>query len=66
MPYVLVHLDPLLRSPTQPIKQNMTHKQNSQNVQDINPNINFDFKENSPFQEGTMSETFQRPHKSFF
>ena len=29
--------------------------------QDINPNINFDFEENSPFQEGVMSETFQRP-----
>ena len=44
----------------------MTHDQNSQNVQDINPNINFDFKENSPFQEGVMSETFQRLIISFF
>ena len=44
----------------------MTHKQNSQNVQDINPHINFYFKENSPFQAGIMSETFQRPDKSFF
>ena len=25
-----------------------------------------DFKENSPFQEGAMSENFQRPDKSFF
>ena len=25
-----------------------------------------DFEENSPFQEGIMSETFQRPDKSFF
>ena len=31
-----------------------------------NPNINLDFEENSPFQEGIMSETFQRPDKSFF
>ena len=44
----------------------MTHDQSSQNVQDINPNINFDFEENSPFQEGVMSEMFQRPDKSFF
>ena len=44
----------------------MTHGQSSQNVQDINPNINFDFKENSPFQEGIMLEMFQRPDKSFF
>ena len=33
---------------------------------DINPNINFDFEENSPFQEGVMSKTFQRLDKSFF
>ena len=52
------HLDLLLRNPKQqPIKQN---------IQEVNPNINFDFKENSPFQEGVMSETFQRPNKSFF
>ena len=44
----------------------MTHDLSSQNVQDINPNINFDFKENSAFQEGIMSEMFQRLHKSFF
>ena len=36
----------------------MTHDQSLQNVQDINPNINFDFEENSPFQEGVMSEMF--------
>ena len=39
---------------------------NSHNVQDINPDINFDFEENSPFQEGIMSETFKRLDKSFF
>ena len=39
-----------------------------QNTQEINPNpnINFDFEENSPFQEGIMSEMFQRLDKSFF
>ena len=66
MPDIPFHPDPLLRPPKQPIKQNMTHDQNSQKVQDINPNISFDFEENSPFQEGIMSETFQRPDKSFF
>ena len=65
IPDVPFHLDPLL-SPKQPIKQNITHKQNSQNVEDIGPNINIDFEENSPFQEGIMSETFQRLDKSFF
>ena len=44
----------------------MTHDQSSQNVQNINSDINFDFEENSPFQEGIISETFQRLDKSFF
>ena len=66
MPDVPFHLDPLLRPPKQPTKQNIPCNHNSQNVQDIRSNINFDFQENSPFQEGIMSETFQRPDKSFF
>ena len=66
MPDAPFHPDLLLRPPIKPIKQNMTHDQNSQSVQDISPNINFDFKENSPFQEGVMSETYQRPDKTFF
>ena len=39
--------------------------QSSTNIENINPNINFDFEENSPFQEGIMYKTFQRPDKSF-
>ena len=35
-------------------------------MNNIGPNINFDFEENSPFQEGVMSETFQKLDKSFF
>ena len=56
MPDVPFQLDPLLKPPKQ------------QNTQEINhsPNINFDFEENSPFQEGVMSDTFQRLDKSFF
>ena len=44
----------------------MTHVQSSQNsnVKDISPN--FEFEENSPFQECAMSETFQRLDKYFF
>ena len=40
--------------------------QSSTNIGDINPNINFDFEENSPFQEGIMSKTFQRSEKNIF
>ena len=58
MPDVPFHRDPLLKNPKiQPIKQN---------IQEINSKINFDFEEISPFQEGVMSETFQRLDKSFF
>ena len=60
MPDVPFRLDPLLRnSKQQPTKQN---------IQEINPNpnINFDFEENSPYQEGIILETLQRPDKSFF
>ena len=62
IPDVPFHLDLLLR-PRHPFKQNLTPEQNEQN---INPNINFYFKENSPFQEGVMSETFQRLDRTFF
>ena len=63
------HPGPVYRPPPKPIKQDMSHPQSSQsstNIENINPDINFDFEENSPFQEGIMSEIFQRPDKSFF
>ena len=48
---------------------NMSNQQSSQSsssIEHINPNIDLDFEENSTFQEGVMSKTFQRPDKSFF
>ena len=68
IPDVAFHLVPVYRPPPKPIKQNMTHVQSSQssNVKNINQNTNFDFEENSPFQEGVMSKTFQRQDKSLF
>ena len=68
IPDVAFHPGPVYRPPPKHIKQNMAHVQSSQssNVKNINPNIDFDFEENSPFQEGIMSETFQRLDKSFF
>ena len=38
----------------------------STNKTKVSPNANLDFEENSPFQEGIVSETFQRLDKSFF
>ena len=60
------HPGPILRPPPKPIKQNLTHTSLNSNVKDNNPNIDFDFEENSPFQEGIMSEIFQRLDKFFF
>ena len=69
IPDVPFHPGPVYRPPPKPIKQDVSHPQSSQSstgIEDINPNINFDFEENSPFQGGIMSETFHRPDKSFF
>ena len=55
-PDVILHSDPLLKIS----KQQNTHEVSH------NPNINIDFEENSLFQEGVMSEIFQRPDRSFF
>ena len=60
IPDAPLHPDLLLRAPKQ-----QTIKQNAQEI-NPNPNINFDFEENAPFQEGIMLETFQRLDKSFF
>ena len=56
--------------PDVPLHPDPLHKPSSlqQNVNKINQNpcINLDFEENSPFQEGIISETIQRLDKSFF
>ena len=69
IPDVAFHPDPICRPLPKPIKQDVSNPQSSQSstsIEDINPNINLDSKENSPFQEGVISETFHRPDKSFF
>ena len=57
---VFLHPD-LLHKPS-PIQQN------TDKVKQINQNagINLDIEENSPFQEGIISQIIQRPDKSFF
>ena len=69
IPDVPFHPGQVHRPLPKPIKQDVSYAQSSQSstsIEYINPNINFDFEENSPFQEGIMSETFQRLDKSFF
>ena len=56
------HPGPVYRPPPKPINQDVTNPQSLQSstsIEGINPNINFDLKK-IPFQEGVMSEMFQR------
>ena len=52
IPDVPFHPGPTYKPPPKPIRSNT--------------DINLDFEENSPFQEGIISETYQRLDKSFF
>ena len=70
IPDVPFHPDPTYRPPPKPIRSNMPRSQESSqsspSTENINPYINLDFEENSPFQEGVISEAYQRLDKSFF
>ena len=58
--------DPNYKPPPKAIRTPMPESSQSSESTDINPEINIDFKENSPFQEGVILEIYQRPDKSFF
>ena len=70
IPDVPFHPGLTYRPPPKPIRPNVPRSQESSqrssSVENINPDINLDFEENSPFQEGVISETFQGLDKSFF
>ena len=70
IPHVPFHLGPTYRPPPKPIRSNMPRSQeslqSSTSTENINPDINLDFKQNSPFQEGIISEAYQILDKSFF
>ena len=65
IPDVPCHPDPVYRPPPNSIKPVVSNQQSLPGIEDINPYINLDFKENSPFQQGVLYKTFQRPDKSF-
>ena len=70
IPDVPFHPGPVYRPPPKPVRSNVPRSQessqSSSSVENINPDINLDFKENLLFQEGVISETFQRLNKAFF
>ena len=49
-----IHPDPVYRPPPK------------WSILDIDPELNTEFKDNSSFQEGVISESYQRPDKSYF
>ena len=59
----LWYLDKIYRPPKPP---EIPIKEIPRKLSDLDPEINTGFEENSPFQEGMISETYQRPDKSYF
>ena len=62
-----VYVDPIYRplpKPTEIPSQVMPRKFWTQTLYALGKDINIDFKENSPYQENVISETYQRPDKS--
>ena len=49
-----------------PVHDPLQKKHNITGTQDMKTESNLDIEENSPFQEGIISELIQRPDKSFF
>ena len=70
IPDVSFHPDPPYRPTPKPIRSYMPRSQESSeslpSVENINSDIILGFEENSPFQEGIISETIQRLEKSIF
>ena len=64
------HPGPTYRPPTKPIRTNIPRSQESSQhshcPENTSSDINFDFEENSPFQEGFILKAYQRPDTSFF
>ena len=64
------HPGPTYRPLPKPIRSNVPRSkessQSTSSVENINPDINLDFEENSTYQEGVISEMLQRLDKSFF
>ena len=57
--------DPTYRPSTKPLRTPMLESSQSSDRTNIDPEINIDSEENSPFQEGIISEIYQRPDKTF-
>ena len=61
---ILTYPDPIYRFPPKPTK--IPLQEISRKLMDFNTDINTNFEENFPFQEGVISETYQRLYRSHF
>ena len=59
-----IFTDPTYRPSPKPVKTPVPIIPRS--LLDIDPELNTDFEDNAPFQEGVISEMYQRPNKSYF
>ena len=50
--------DPSYRPPAKPVRSSTSGSSQSSESTNIDPEINIDFEENSPFQEGIISEIY--------
>ena len=70
IPDVPFHPGPIHRPPPKPIRSDVSKgqesSQSSTSSENIGSDINLYFEENSPFQEGVISEAYQRLDKPFF
>ena len=60
----LPYADPIYRFPPKPAE--IPLQETLRKLTDLDTDINTDFEENSPYQEGVISETYQRPNRSYF
>ena len=72
IPDALFYPGPTYKPPPKPVRtytsESYGDSQSSNNseITNADPRINLDFEEKSPFQEGDISEAYQKPDKSFF
>ena len=59
-----IYPDPVYKPPPKPVKTHIPEIPGS--LSDIDPEQNMDFEDNSPYQEGMISEMYQRTDKSYF
>ena len=59
-----LYTDPIYRHTPKPVE--ITLHEIQQKLMGLDTDINMDFKENSPYQEGVIPETYQRPDRYYF